>query len=189
MIPAHDSSKSENKYFTDNIPIMDGGAFVHKTPRSGGIWQFRMWIKEEGRHVRKTLKTRDLDEALELGRQTYAQILGQTASGKKLFGTNFTDACQQWLETQQKRVDTGRIVPTRLKTISTQINRHVIPYIEQQIGKKAKIGSLSYNSFYDFAQFRRIRNPEVQEVTIRNEPCLSGCHPYPLHLGCSQSPE
>ena len=19
--------------------------------------------------------------------------------------------------------------------------------------------------------------------------CLSGCHPYPLHLGCSQSPE
>ena len=22
-----------------------------------------------------------------------------------------------------------------------------------------------------------------------NIPCLSGCHPYPLHLGCSQSPE
>ena len=21
------------------------------------------------------------------------------------------------------------------------------------------------------------------------KPCLSGCHPYPLHLGCSQSPE
>ena len=21
------------------------------------------------------------------------------------------------------------------------------------------------------------------------DPCLSGCHPYPLHLGCSQSPE
>ena len=21
------------------------------------------------------------------------------------------------------------------------------------------------------------------------EPCLSGCHPHPLHLGCSQSPE
>ena len=21
------------------------------------------------------------------------------------------------------------------------------------------------------------------------EACLSGCHPYPLHLGCSQSPE
>ena len=22
-----------------------------------------------------------------------------------------------------------------------------------------------------------------------DEPCLSGCHPYPLHLGCSQFPE
>ena len=31
------------------------------------------------------------------------------------------------------------------------------------------------------------------EVTFgtedKNVPCLSGCHPYPLHLGCSQSPE
>ena len=25
--------------------------------------------------------------------------------------------------------------------------------------------------------------------TKLNKPCLSGCHPYPLHLGCSQSPE
>ena len=24
---------------------------------------------------------------------------------------------------------------------------------------------------------------------LYNNPCLSGCHPYPLHLGCSQFPE
>jgi len=28
---------------------------------------------------------------------------------------------------------------------------------------------LSNTSFYDFAQFRRKRNPEVQDATIRNE--------------------
>jgi hypothetical protein len=33
MIPTHDSNKSENNDFTDNIPIMDGGAFVHKALR------------------------------------------------------------------------------------------------------------------------------------------------------------
>ena len=26
-------------------------------------------------------------------------------------------------------------------------------------------------------------------LSLINDPCLSGCHPYPLHLGCSQSPE
>ena len=39
--------------------------------------------------------------------------------------------------------------------------------------------------------------PTVATFTARFEPeaeakfqaCLSGCHPYPLHLGCSQSPE
>ena len=27
------------------------------------------------------------------------------------------------------------------------------------------------------------------EIGLMYETCLSGCHPYPLHLGCSQSPE
>ena len=26
-------------------------------------------------------------------------------------------------------------------------------------------------------------------AALKIEPCLSGCHPHPLHLGCSQSPE
>ena len=29
----------------------------------------------------------------------------------------------------------------------------------------------------------------VSNRKTSNKPCLSGCHPYPLHLGCSQSPE
>ena len=31
--------------------------------------------------------------------------------------------------------------------------------------------------------------PVISVDTKKKEPCLSGCHPYPLHLGCSQSPE
>ena len=29
----------------------------------------------------------------------------------------------------------------------------------------------------------------METVVTSFKPCLSGCHPYPLHLGCSQSPE
>ena len=37
-------------------------------------------------------------------------------------------------------------------------------------------------------------NREVDDLDLIVSPtmknaCLSGCHPYPLHLGCSQSPE
>ena len=170
MKPSHNVLKTKNnKYFTDNIPIMDGMAYVHKTPRSGGVWQMRMWVKEEDRHVRKSLRTKDLDEALQLAKHEVAQILGMTATGKRLFGLDFGEAAKQWLEVQKDRVSTNRITDGRYKTLKTQINRHIVPYIREKEGKKVKIGTVSFNSFYDFAQYRRKNNPEVEEVTIRNE--------------------
>jgi integrase len=169
MTPTRDASKSKNAFFQNNVPIMDGEAFLFTTPRSGEVWQFRMWVKEENRQVRKTLRTRNLDEAIRLGKQEYASILGLTASGKKLFGVGFRDACQQWLDYQEQRVKTGLITQGRYLTVKTQINKHIVPYLEQKDGKKAKVGSLSYNSFYDFAQFRRLKHADVKEVTIRNE--------------------
>ena len=170
MSSPHNVLKTKNnKYFTDNIPIMDGMAYIHKTPRSGGVWQMRMWVKEEDRHVRKSLRTKDLDEALQLAKYEVAQILGMTTSGKKLFGLDFGIAAKEWLETQKDRVSTKKITQGRYQTLKTQVNRHIIPYVQEKIGKRTKIGTLSYNSFYDFAQYRRKKNPEVEEVTIRNE--------------------
>ncbi|MDG1885768.1 MAG: hypothetical protein P8J85_01080 [Alphaproteobacteria bacterium] len=98
MKSTHNTSKAKgNLYFTDNIPIMDGMAFVHKTPKSGGVWQFRMWVKDEDRQVRKSLRTKNLDEALEMGRLQVADILGKTSKGLKLFGTDFSEYCKEWL--------------------------------------------------------------------------------------------
>ena len=48
-----------SKFFTDNIPIMDGEAFIFKTPPSGDVWQFRTWIDKEKRQFRKSLRTKD----------------------------------------------------------------------------------------------------------------------------------
>ena len=174
MIPTRPSRKSQAKHFQNNIPIMDGDAFVYTIPQSNGIWYFRMWVKEEGKQYRKSLATRDLDEALDLGRKLYADVVGKTASGRKFFGQGFKRTCQDWLEDQQVRVDTGLITEGRYKTIKTQVNRHIVPYVEKRHSKQAKIGSLGWNSFYDYAQYRRKRNPVVQEVTIRNEHATIG---------------
>ena len=44
--------------------IFDGKAEVVRTKTSGGIWHFRMWVTEEKKYVRKTLKTKNLDTAI-----------------------------------------------------------------------------------------------------------------------------
>ncbi len=44
-------------FLTDQHPIYGGKAEVVRTQQSGGYWHFRMWISEERKYVRKTLKT------------------------------------------------------------------------------------------------------------------------------------
>ena len=40
------------------LPIYGGKAEIVRTQQSGGYWHFRMWISEESKYVRKTLKTK-----------------------------------------------------------------------------------------------------------------------------------
>jgi hypothetical protein len=86
------------KYFHDEINIsLDGSAQIHKIPTSKS-WYFKMWIPEEKRQVRRSLRTDNLEIAYKLGQEEHAKVLGMTSSGKKLFGAKFVDACQGWLE-------------------------------------------------------------------------------------------
>lgn len=139
-----------------------------------------MWIKEENRQFRKSLRTQDQDEATRLGIEEHANVIGMTKSGKKLFGMFFRNAAEEWLEVQKGRTETGLINKQRLSTVKTQIKRHIVPYIEQykvkndvknsqNYGKNVRVGSLKFNDFYDYAQYRRQKNPQVEDATIRNE--------------------
>lgn len=153
---------------------MDGQAFIFTIPASNGVWQFRTWIASENRQFRKSLRTKRLDEAQIAGRALYAEIIGQTTSGKKLFGEKFSAVTELWLTYQEERAKTGKITSERYSTVKTQINRHIVPFVEEEIGKNTKIGTLGYQSFYDYAMWRRKKHPEVQDVTIRNEQTTIG---------------
>ena len=158
-----------SKFFTDNIPIMDGEAFIFKTPPSGDVWQFRTWIDKEKRQFRKSLRTKDVETAQRKARELYDDVVGDVARGKKLFGELFSVCCEEWLDYQMQRVKAKRITIGRHGTLKTQINRHIIPYVHEKMGKRAKVGALDFNTFYDYGIWRKARNPEVQDVTIRNE--------------------
>ena len=157
------------RYFQDTIDVLGGEAQIFKTPASNGIWQLKMWIPGEKQQFRKSLKTRDLNEAMRLAKTECVNIIGMTADGRKLFGSTFKDAGDAWLAFQMERVSTGRITKDRYRTLKTQIKKHIIPYIESKHTKTGKMGSLSYLDFFDYAQYRRFNTPEVREVTIRNE--------------------
>ena len=66
--------------------ILGGKAKVFRVPNSGDVWQFQMWIPEEKKHLRRTLKTRDLETAIQRAEEKYLQTFSDVKSGRKLFG-------------------------------------------------------------------------------------------------------
>jgi integrase len=124
------------------------------------------------KYVRKTLKTRDLASAIERGKKLYLEYEHNVRSGKKIFGLTARELVDQFLAYQQERVNTGLITQGRFSTIKTQVNRHFIGFLgkgDPSKGEKVRTGELERGMFYDFAQYRRQHDHDVQDVTIRNE--------------------
>ena len=148
---------------SQNHDIFGGKAQILRVPQSGDVWQFRMWIAEEKKYLRKSLQTRDFEAATERAEKLYLETMANVSSGKKLFGLSLQELTDLYTDWREKDVGT-RITKGRLVTIKSQM-KHILAYK----GAGLKIGELERNSFYDYESWRKQTTPGTQSVTIRNE--------------------
>lgn len=156
--------RSATPTILDKQDVFGGKARIYRTPASGDVWQFRMWIAEEKKYVRQSLKTRDRETAVERAEQKYLELYSNVKAGKKLFGITLDELVTLYLAWRQSDVDGEYITAGRLSTIRTQL-KHFTGYK----GKKTRLAELGRSSLYDYAQWRRKTKPGVQDVTIKNE--------------------
>lgn len=154
-----------SKAYLNQVPILGGKGIIYTTPASNGIYQFRCWIPEEKKYYRKTLQTRHRAEAIKLGEEEMLGVLTKVKTGHKIFGLSWGELCEKFLEHTLERVQTGRITNGRYKTIKTQVHKHIVPFLHANL----RVSEIDVNSFVDYGLHRRKKNPEVQDVTIRNE--------------------
>ena len=113
--------KTKSDAYLNQVPILGDKGVIYTTPQSGGNYYFRTWIPEEKKYYRKSLRTNDLDQAIELGENEMLGILSKINTGHRVFGLSLRDMCEDWLQRQQDRVDTDRITKGRLDTLKTSI--------------------------------------------------------------------
>ena len=144
--------------------ILGGKALIFRVKASGDIWQFRMWIAEEKKYLRKTLQTTDTSTAIKRAETKYLEIYSDVKTGKKIFGITLSELICAYIAWRSKDVDGGKITAGRLLTIQSQL-RNLVRYKS----KDTKISGLDRSSLYDYAQWRRTDKSKTQDVTIRNE--------------------
>ena len=156
--------KNAGGFQHSNHEILGGKAKIFRTPNSGDVYQFQMWIEAEQKAFRKSLRTKDLDTAIIRGEELYLQTYSDISTGRKIFGMTLQQLVDAYLVYRQQDVALDNITKGRHGTMRSQI-KHFLSYK----GKDTKINSLDRNSCYEYEVYRMTEHPSTQKVTIRNE--------------------
>jgi integrase len=159
---------TENKKTDAEWLYRDKGE-IYRMSRSGDVYQCRIWVQDEKKYVRKSLKTKDLATARIRGDKLIFQTLSDVASGRKLFGISLGELVDLYLEYRRADVKSGAITEGRFTTIQSQCRA-----LLRTKPRSTKIAELDENSFYEWRQMRLNDNPSITIVTIRNETATIG---------------
>jgi integrase len=154
---------------TDSEMLLGDRGEIYRMSRSGAVYQCRIWVPDERKYLRKSLKTTDYETAKQRGETLILQTLSDVASGRKLFGISLGELVDKFLEHEGERVKGGFITEGRLTTIQSQCRA-----LLRTKPRSTKIAELDENSFHDWMLMRRKDNPSITQVTIRNETATIG---------------
>jgi hypothetical protein len=144
---------SKSAFIVEEHDVLDK-AKVLRTGQSGDVYQLRMWVPDEKKYLRETLRTRDLATAMDRAEERVFQIYSDIKSGRKIFGATLSELVSIYLDWRlENDVKTGNITSGRLTTIRSQL-KHLIEFK----GGNTKVSEIDKSSCYEFATWRRKNN-------------------------------
>ena len=97
--------KKQN-YTDEEIPIFDEASIYKR----GAYWHFRMWLNNERKYARKSLRTHSKTTAIKKGKEAYLEIFANRKMGKTYFSLTTKEGVNNYLEHRKKDVESGLIL-------------------------------------------------------------------------------
>jgi integrase len=157
------------QHLITKVPILGGKCHIYRNVRSGQVWQYQQWIKDEKKYIRISLKTTDRDFATEIAEKKFAETLGRIHSGEKIFSITTQEFCDRYLQHLQQRVTLGSIRASFSKAIKYHLN-HYLSFV----GSETKIQSIPAEKFRDFAGYRRNQTPQPGFLNVKDSQLAIG---------------
>jgi len=174
--PKHQKPKKPNRIRPRNNRrteihlICDGDVKLFRTLPSGDVWQFEMNIKGERydtskktKYLRRSLKTRKIDEAKRLGKELWIEVLGKVQAVQPIFSPTTSELVNMFLEVKKSEVGINKTFG-RYQTIRTQLSWYL-----EFVGADEKITDVDRNIWDGYYRFRKTSRPDVTDMTLSNE--------------------
>ena len=144
--------------------IYDGKVRIFRTTHSGDVYQMRMYIQEEQKYVRKSLKTRDKQLALTIAENEYIRYRAKILSGEKIFSISAEELRTRYLESVEELVTAGQISEGRGRNIKTY-TKHWMEFV----GKATRIQSIDKKFFQGYRAYRQKKVKDITMTAVVNE--------------------
>ena len=152
-----------HKFQQEQINLYHGDVKLFRR-QGGGVWQVKIWIKEEQKYLRKSLRTRDEDLARRLAEDEYISVKASRITGQKIFKVALHTIIDEWLVEQRKTVGISKTLG-RYQAIVSQTN-WLKTFIKDP---NYKIEDIQPSLFVDYYGWRKSKRSEVVNSTLVNE--------------------
>ncbi|MCE7887742.1 MAG: hypothetical protein DYH13_09630 [Alphaproteobacteria bacterium PRO2] len=175
------SAKTKDSHrIVESYELLDGAVTVIRTTKSGRFWSMSCWLREEGKAYRRSLRTKNLEEAKELARDQYFKLKADIQYGNRIFSKTAEELVKDFIKYKSDEAKSGLITQGRVSTITTSLNRWFLTYV----GKKKKLDTLNRHSFEEYYVWRRQKASDVRNATLINERALiSSLYKYGISRG------
>jgi len=163
-------TKKTNKYenrqkrIFDSFERFDGQLRIFRTTHSGDVYQMSMYIKDEKRYVRKSLKTRDKDIAIKRSEEEFIRYRSKIMNGEKIFSLTAEELRNKYLKYIEQEVKENQISLGRQTNIKT-FTKHYLDFV----GKNTKILNIDKKEFQKYRSFRQSKKSDIRMTVVQNE--------------------
>jgi integrase len=163
------STKTKDTHrIAERYEILDGAVDIIRTTKSGQFWSMSCWLKNEGKCYRRSLRTKNLEEAKELAREMYFRLQGDIRAGNRIFTVTAKEFVDAFIKHKADEANAGLITHGRVQTIKTSLNKWFLKFV----GEKTTLEKISRHRFEEYYVWRRQQAEDVRNATLINERAL-----------------
>ncbi len=155
---------SRKKRMSDVLDIFDGNVRIFRTTHSGDVYQMSMYVKEEKRYIRKSLRTRDKEIAIASAQKEFIFYQAKIMNGEKLFSITANELRNKYLEYIEKQVKEKQLSIGRQTNIKTY-TKHYLNFV----GKNTKILNIDKKEFQKYRSYRQSKKSDIRMSVVQNE--------------------
>ena len=146
-----------------------------------GYWQIRIYLEEEGKYLRKSLRTQSRDIAIERGMEVWREVERDKLVGRKQFGITIEEGIDKYLEARQREVtavEQGVITAERFVTIKAQLKNFRTYMQEHRAG--GKLSDIEKRDTWNYFEWRRrtAKKAPATSTLINEKAMINACIRY-----------